>query len=71
MITASKASRLNAMFGPPKEGFRWISLKIGGPVASPTDNFKDLFSSTSPMPREHSAPAENGGSTFEELTRPR
>ncbi|MES2440524.1 MAG: hypothetical protein V4584_15770 [Verrucomicrobiota bacterium] len=71
MIAASKAPRLRAMFGPPSEGFQWITLKIGGPAAAPTDNFKELFSAASPAAPGSSSPPESSGSTFEELTRPR
>lgn len=71
MVGASKNPRLKAMFGPSQEGFRWITLKIAGPASAPTDNFKDLFAATA-----NGAPAappsdDTGGSTFEELTRPK
>lgn len=70
IVTASKDARLKALFSAPEDGFRWFTLKIGGTVASPKDNFKDLLSaarSASPS----SAPAEEyKGSTFEQLTTP-
>jgi hypothetical protein len=71
MIAASQSSRLKSMFGPPKEGFRWITLKIAGSAAAPTDNFKELYSATTVAPRDSSAPAGHQRSTFEELTRPK
>lgn len=72
MIATAKSPRLKSMFaGLPKEGYRWITLKIGGPAAAPTDNFKDLFSAAAAAHRDQPAPAENEGSTFEELTRPK
>ena len=49
------------MFGPASEGFRWISLKIGGPVATPSDNFKDIFLAATAPPSEATTPAESGG----------
>ncbi len=71
MIASSKTPRLKNMFGPPKEGFRWISLKIGGPVATPSDNFKDIFLKASAASSEATAPEEEEVSTFEQLTRPK
>lgn len=66
-----KSSRLKSMFGPPEEGFRWISLKIGGSPAAPTDNFKELYNESTRIKEQAPAPAGTGESTFEELTRPR
>ena len=67
MIEASKINRLDVMFSPPKDGFRWVSLKIGGTAAAPTDNFKQLFESAATP--EAAAPA-NKIPSFEELTNP-
>ena len=71
MIADAPTSRLKSMFGPPKEGFRWLTLKIGGSATAPSDNFKELFSTAAVAPRESAAPADSEGSTFEELTRPK
>lgn len=71
MIVSAKNTRLKAMFGPEQEGFRWITLKIGGPAAAPTDNFKDLFTAAANTRQPAASPEEAGGSTFEELTRPK
>ncbi len=71
MITASKNPRLNSLFGPVTDGFRWVTLKIGGPASTPTDNFKELFLAAVATPQAPAAPAEHEGSTFEELTRPK
>ena len=51
MIEDAPTSRLNSMFGPPKEGFRWLTLNLSGPVAQPEDNFKELFSTAAAAPR--------------------
>lgn len=69
MIKASKSRRiLDALFGPPTESFRWLSLKIGGTSTTPTDNFKELFQATTPA-----NPTNLGGEipSFEELTQPK
>lgn len=71
MLASSKTPRLKTMFGAPKEGFRWVSLKIGGPVATPSDNFKDIFLAAAAPTSEASAPDEEEVSTFEQLTRPK
>ncbi|MCX6865786.1 MAG: hypothetical protein NTV46_06115 [Verrucomicrobia bacterium] len=65
----SARSRLvDSMFGPPLEGFRWLTLKIGGTTAAPTDNFKDLFAAAETTKK----PTPNTGiPTFEELTQPK
>jgi hypothetical protein len=71
VIGSASTSRLKSMFGPPKDGFRWLTLKISGPAAEPVDNFKELFSTAAVTPRESAVPAETEGSSFEELTRPK
>jgi hypothetical protein len=71
MISSAKNSRLKSMFGPPREGFRWLSLIIGGPVVTPSDNFKEIFSSADGTASDTVAPEGAEGSTFEQLTRPK
>ena len=68
MIQTAGNSRLEAMFGPPVDGFRWVSLAISGSANSPTDNFKDLYDAAAASP----APAapDGGIPSFEDLTRP-
>lgn len=68
MIQASKNRRLNTMFGPPKEGFRWLTVKVGGGAGAPMDNFKELYESA--VVAETPAPA-NKVPSFEELTSPK
>jgi hypothetical protein len=67
MIESAKVNRLDAMFSPPAGGFRWITLKIGGTAALPTDNFKELFESSETP--EAAVPGQKIPS-FEELTQP-
>jgi hypothetical protein len=67
MIQASRSRKLDAVFGPPREGFRWITLAIGGISANPTDNFKALFDAASPIGK---APASGQVPSFEDLTAP-
>lgn len=65
MIQASKNRRVKAMFGPVKEGFNWIALKVGGTSGAPTDNFRELYEAASNT--ETTAPV-NKIPSFEELT---
>ena len=71
MIADASTSRLKSMFGPPTDGYRWLALKISGPVSDPEDNFKALFSATAVTPRDSSGPGDARRPTFEELTRPK
>lgn len=71
MIASAKITRLNSMFGPAMEGFRWITLKISGRAAAPADNFKELYKSSNVAPRENPAPDDSEGSSFEDLTWPK
>jgi len=65
---SARSRLLDSMFGPPQEGFRWITLKIGGTTAAPTDNFKDLFTAAETTNK----PTPNTGiPTFEDLTQPK
>lgn len=68
MLKTSGSRRLDAMFGPPSEGFRWLSLRIGGMAAAPTDNFKELYEKAA-----SAAPATpaKGLPSFDDLTRPK
>jgi hypothetical protein len=70
MLLGSKHARLINMFGAPTEGFRWITLQLGGPVNAPTDNFKALYDASKTTTSSPS-PIKDGGSSFEELTRPK
>lgn len=71
MLESSMNARLQAMFGPEKNGFRWLTLKVSGSAAAPLDNFKELFLAATPELKAPAVPAEAQGSSFEELTRPK
>ena len=68
MIKASNTRTLDSLFGPQQDGFRWLTLKIGGTATAPTDNFKELFTATAKQ-----APKPEPSTTipsFEDLTKP-
>jgi len=68
MLKASKSRVLDALFSPPTESFRWLTLKIGGTATAPSDNFKELFQATSPSSRPNSG---TDIPSFEDLTTPK
>lgn len=76
MIASANTSRFGTLFGPDQQGFRWLTLKVAGHASAPTDNFKELYLATTPVPtgvkggKDVPADAESP-SSFEELTRPR
>ncbi|MEI6176898.1 MAG: hypothetical protein WCS43_08405 [Verrucomicrobiota bacterium] len=59
--------KLNAMFGPVNDGFRWMSLTISGNGTTPTDNFRQLYDSATSKPTPHKT---GNIPSFEELTTP-
>ena len=67
MIQSTRLRRLDGMFSPIEDGFRWISLKIGGTASAPTDDFKQLFDSA--VAPKTANPVDKIPS-FEDLTRP-
>lgn len=67
-IKASENQRLDSIFGPPRYGFRWLSLKIGGNATSPADNFKNLYDGATAT---NSPGSPSKIPSFEDLTRPK
>ena len=68
MINASKNKRLDSMFGSTTDGFRWVSLTLGGNVTQPTDDFRELYDAAATQTKPLDA---SDIPTFEELTRPK
>ncbi len=56
-IGASPTKRLDAMFGPVREGYRWLDIEISGTSADPMDNFKALFDASASV----TGPRADGG----------
>ena len=68
MIQSSKTPQLNLMFGPPTDGFRWLTLTLSGTASAPADNFKELFTTAAQAKK----PAASGDiPSFEDLTAPK
>lgn len=67
MIKSSKLATLDTLFESPKEGFRWLTLQIGGTASAPTDDFRQLVDNASrTKPRDPASATP----TFEDLTTP-
>jgi hypothetical protein len=69
MVRAASNRRIDAMAGPAKEGFRWLSLTISGNARNPSDNFLELLDSSKPEPTGADGPPV-GAPSFEDLTTP-
>jgi hypothetical protein len=68
LIKTSKSPAMASLFGPPQDGFRWLTLTISGTTAAPKDNFRELFESAAKTTK--SEPSTEIP-TFEELTTPK
>jgi hypothetical protein len=66
MIRTSN-SKLNVMFGPVVDGFRWLNLTISGTGPVPADNFRELFDAAVSRPEP---PKVGNIPSFEDLTTP-
>ncbi len=74
IVTASKDRRLDILFSPVRDGYRWVDIELSGTGAAPVDNFKDQYQAISltsasdvkgaPKPKAH------GVDSFESLTKP-
>ena len=47
IIAASKNRRLDVLFSPVSNGYRWINVELGGNSVSPVDNFKVQYQAVS------------------------
>ena len=66
VIATTNSPHFISLFEAQDEGFRWIELKIGGTMSTPTDNFWELYQNAKIAPK----PDSSEGPTFEELTQP-
>lgn len=46
----SQNTKIIAMLTPQREGYRWLTLKIGGTLAHPNDNFAELYAAAKDSP---------------------
>jgi len=67
LLKSATNRRLSTLFSPGRDGFCWLTVKIGGTAAAPTDNFKELLAISRTAPP---TPPSDAIPTFEELTKP-
>jgi hypothetical protein len=53
----SQNTKITSMLTPPKEGYRWLTLTLGGTLAHPNDNFAELYAAAKDTPAGNT-PAE-------------
>jgi hypothetical protein len=66
VLATANSPHFESLFGPSEDGFRWVSLKLGGTMSAPTDHFWELYQNAKIAPK----PDNNSGPSFEELTKP-
>lgn len=71
LIQTAKGSAFRDVFGAEQNAYRWVTVKIGGTVNTPSDNFKDLLAAAGSKAPSSPDAKEPHRSSFEELTRPR
>lgn len=72
MIQAAENQALEAMFGSPVQGFRWLEIEVSGSPSAPLDNFSQLYEQAlSGLQSPPAATPEKPGNSFEQLTQPR
>ncbi len=57
IIDTAVARRLDGMFSPERDGFRWVTLELGGTTEMPVDNFNAQFIEA-PLPDREPPPFE-------------
>ncbi|MES2982572.1 MAG: hypothetical protein V4727_09690 [Verrucomicrobiota bacterium] len=72
IIAASKNRKLEGLFSPVKDGYRWIDLKLSGTSAAPVDNFKELYQADpiTSKPELKTDPKPEGVDSFDSLIKP-
>jgi len=71
ILAMGKNSRLRTLFGPSREGYRWLTVQLSGTAQNPNDDFKDQFLAAPAEEPQQKSESDYKGSTFEELTKPR
>ena len=66
VLATANSPHFESLFVPDDDGFRWITVRLGGTMSAPTDNFWELYQNAKIKPK----PDERKGPSFEELTKP-
>ncbi len=72
ILAAAKDRRLDLMFSPVKDGYRWIDIELSGSGSAPADNFKELYQAVTltNSPEMKDAPKPQGVDSFDSLIKP-
>lgn len=80
VIASSKDRRLNVLFGPLKDGYRWINIELSGTGVAPDDDFKTQYHAVqiaevpevkvAPKSKPTPEPKANGVDSFDSLIKP-
>jgi len=72
IVAASKDRRLDLMFSPVKDGYRWINIELSGSGSAPADNFKELYQAVklTNSPEVKVVPKPQGVDSFDSLIKP-
>lgn len=78
----ARNSKINSMLSEPHDGYRWLSLKIGGSLLHPSDNFSALYAAAKESdvdadepagdkPDKALVPDSDPQKAFDDITRPK
>ncbi len=67
VVQLSPILKVDSLFSPVRNGFRWLTLTIGGSLAHPTDNFTEVYAAAKDPP---TAGDSDPGKAFDDLTKP-
>ncbi len=72
IVAVSKDRRLDLMFSPVKDGYRWIDIELSGSGSAPADNFKEQYQAVilTDSPEVKVAPKPQGVDSFDSLIKP-
>ncbi len=72
ILATAKDRRLDLMFSPVRDGYRWINIDLSGSGSAPQDNFKELYQAISltNSPEVKAEPKSQGADSFDNLIKP-
>jgi len=71
LVATAPTRRLDPVISEASGGYRWISIEIGGTISAPTDNFMAIVDNPPSRTTVEPYTPPGGGTSFEDLTRPR
>lgn len=71
LVATAPTQRLQPVISEASGGYRWISIEIGGNINAPTDNFMSIVDNPPARATESAPTGDTGGTSFDDLTRPR